>query len=407
MSESGNQGTQGENGTKGTKDAKGAYDLIVVGSGFFGLTVAERAASQKGSRVLIVERRNHIGGNAYSEAEPETGIEVHKYGAHLFHTSNKRVWDYVNQFTDFTDYQHRVFAMHKGTAYQFPMGLGLINQFFGKYYSPDEARKLIEEQTDGLNPDEAKNLEEKGIALIGRPLYEAFVRDYTAKQWQTDPKDLPASNISRLPVRYTFNNRYFNDTYEGLPVEGYTAWLENMAAHENIEVRLDTDWFEVRDEIRAESPDAPVVYTGPLDRYFDYSEGRLGWRTLDFETEVLETGDFQGTPVMNYNDAEFAYTRIHEFRHFHPEREDKYPKDKTVIMKEYSRFAEDDDEPYYPINTPADREMLLKYRERAEQETNEEKVFFGGRLGTYQYLDMHMAIGAALSMFDNKLEPLL
>ncbi|HJF11563.1 UDP-galactopyranose mutase [Corynebacterium falsenii] len=407
MSESGNQGTQGESGTKGTSDAKGAYDLIVVGSGFFGLTVAERAASQKGARVLIVERRNHIGGNAYSEAEPETGIEVHKYGAHLFHTSNKRVWDYVNQFTDFTDYQHRVFAMHKGTAYQFPMGLGLINQFFGKYYSPDEARKLIEEQTDGLNPDEAKNLEEKGIALIGRPLYEAFVRDYTAKQWQTDPKDLPASNISRLPVRYTFNNRYFNDTYEGLPVEGYTAWLENMAAHENIEVRLDTDWFEVRDEIRAESPDAPVVYTGPLDRYFDYSEGRLGWRTLDFETEVLETGDFQGTPVMNYNDAEFDYTRIHEFRHFHPEREDKYPKDKTVIMKEYSRFAEDDDEPYYPINTPADREMLLKYRERAEQETNEEKVFFGGRLGTYQYLDMHMAIGAALSMFDNKLEPLL
>lgn len=407
MSESGNQGTQGESGTKGTSDAKGAYDLIVVGSGFFGLTVAERAASQKGARVLIVERRNHIGGNAYSEAEPETGIEVHKYGAHLFHTSNKRVWDYVNQFTDFTDYQHRVFAMHKGTAYQFPMGLGLINQFFGKYYSPDEARKLIEEQTDGLNPDEAKNLEEKGIALIGRPLYEAFVRDYTAKQWQTDPKDLPASNISRLPVRYTFNNRYFNDTYEGLPVEGYTAWLENMAAHENIEVRLDTDWFEVRDEIRAESPDAPVVYTGPLDRYFDYSEGRLGWRTLDFETEVLGTGDFQGTPVMNYNDAEFDYTRIHEFRHFHPEREDKYPKDKTVIMKEYSRFAEDDDEPYYPINTPADREMLLKYRERAEQETNEEKVFFGGRLGTYQYLDMHMAIGAALSMFDNKLEPLL
>lgn len=407
MSESGNQGTQGESVTKGTSDAKGAYDLIVVGSGFFGLTVAERAASQKGSRVLIVERRNHIGGNAYSEAEPETGIEVHKYGAHLFHTSNKRVWDYVNQFTDFTDYQHRVFAMHKGTAYQFPMGLGLINQFFGKYYSPDEARKLIEEQTDGLNPDDAKNLEEKGIALIGRPLYEAFVRDYTAKQWQTDPKDLPASNISRLPVRYTFNNRYFNDTYEGLPVEGYTAWLENMAAHENIEVRLDTDWFEVRDEIRAESPDAPVVYTGPLDRYFDYSEGRLGWRTLDFETEVLETGDFQGTPVMNYNDAEFDYTRIHEFRHFHPEREDKYPKDKTVIMKEYSRFAEDDDEPYYPINTPADREMLLKYRERAEQETNKEKVFFGGRLGTYQYLDMHMAIGAALSMFDNKLEPLL
>ena len=383
----------------------GKYDLIVVGSGFFGLTVAERAASQHDARVLIVERRDHLGGNAYSEAEPTTGIEVHKYGAHLFHTSNKRVWDYVNQFTDFTDYQHRVFAMHKGTAYQFPMGLGLINQFFGKYYTPDEARQLIKDQTDGLDPRDAKNLEEKGIALIGRPLYEAFVRDYTAKQWQTDPKELPASNISRLPVRYTFNNRYFNDTYEGLPVEGYAKWLENMADHENIEVRLNTDWFEVRDELRAESPDAPVVYTGPLDRYFDYAEGHLGWRTLDFEQEVLDTGDFQGTPVMNYNDADVPYTRIHEFRHFHPEREDKYPKDKTVIVKEYSRFAEDNDEPYYPINTPEDREKLEAYRKLAAAESENNKVLFGGRLGTYQYLDMHMAIGSALSMYDNQLQP--
>ncbi|CAQ04103.1 UDP-galactopyranose mutase [Corynebacterium urealyticum] len=383
----------------------GKYDLIVVGSGFFGLTVAERAASQNDARVLIVERRDHLGGNAYSEAEPTTGIEVHKYGAHLFHTSNKRVWDYVNQFTDFTDYQHRVFAMHKGTAYQFPMGLGLINQFFGKYYSPDEARQLIKDQTDGLDPRDAKNLEEKGIALIGRPLYEAFVRDYTAKQWQTDPKELPASNISRLPVRYTFNNRYFNDTYEGLPVEGYAKWLENMAEHENIEVRLNTDWFEVRDELRAESPEAPVVYTGPLDRYFDYAEGHLGWRTLDFEQEVLDTGDFQGTPVMNYNDADVPYTRIHEFRHFHPEREDKYPKDKTVIVKEYSRFAEDNDEPYYPINTPEDREKLEAYRKLAAAESENNKVLFGGRLGTYQYLDMHMAIGSALSMYDNQLQP--
>ena len=383
----------------------GKYDLIVVGSGFFGLTVAERAASQHDARVLIVERRDHLGGNAYSEAEPTTGIEVHKYGAHLFHTSNKRVWDYVNQFTDFTDYQHRVFAMHKGTAYQFPMGLGLINQFFGKYYSPDEARQLIKDQTDGLDPRDAQNLEEKGIALIGRPLYEAFVRDYTAKQWQTDPKELPASNISRLPVRYTFNNRYFNDTYEGLPVEGYAKWLENMADHENIEVRLNTDWFEVRDELRAESPEAPVVYTGPLDRYFDYAEGHLGWRTLDFEQEVLDTGDFQGTPVMNYNDADVPYTRIHEFRHFHPEREDKYPKDKTVIVKEYSRFAEDNDEPYYPINTPEDREKLEAYRKLAAAESENNKVLFGGRLGTYQYLDMHMAIGSALSMYDNQLQP--
>lgn len=387
--------------------SRGDYDLIVVGSGFFGLTVAERAASEKNAKVLIVEKRDHIGGNAYSEIEPETGIEIHKYGAHLFHTSNKRVWDYVNRFTEFTDYRHRVFAMHKGTAYQFPLGLGLINQFFGKYYSPEEARQLIKDQTDGLDPAEAKNLEEKAIALIGRPLYEAFVRDYTAKQWQTDPKELPAANISRLPVRYTFNNRYFNDDYEGLPVDGYTAWLEAMAAHENIEVRLSTDWFEVRDEIRAASPSAPVVYTGPLDRYFDYSEGRLGWRTLDFELEVLDVADFQGTAVMNYNDAEFPYTRIHEFRHFHPEREKSYPKDKTVIVKEYSRFANDEDQPYYPINTPSDRDILAKYRELADQETEASRVFFGGRLGTYQYLDMHMAIGSALSMFDNKIAELL
>ncbi len=381
----------------------GRYDLIVVGSGFFGLTVAERAASQLGKRVLVIDRRHHIGGNAYSEPEPQTGIEIHKYGAHLFHTSNKRVWDYVNQFTDFTNYQHRVFAMHEGQAYQFPMGLGLVSQFFGRYYSPDEARALIAEQAAEIDTKDASNLEEKAISLIGRPLYEAFVRDYTAKQWQTDPKNLPAANITRLPVRYTFDNRYFNDTYEGLPVEGYTAWLENMAADEKIEVRLNTDWFEVQGELSAESPDAPVVYTGPLDRYFDYSEGELGWRTIDFETEVLETGDFQGTPVMNYNDADVPFTRIHEFRHFHPERE--YPSDKTVVMREFSRFAESGDEPYYPINTPADREKLQAYRDRAKAETASNRVLFGGRLGTYQYLDMHMAIASALSMFDNVLEP--
>jgi len=385
------------------EDTPMEYDLIVVGSGFFGLTVAEQAASELGKRVLVVEKREHIGGNAYSEKEPETGIEVHKYGAHLFHTSNDRVWEYVNRFTEFTDYQHRVFAMHDGNAYQFPMGLGLINQFFGRYYSPEEAKKLIEEQREGLDPAAATNLEERGIALIGKPLYDAFVKHYTAKQWQTDPTDLPPEIISRLPVRYTFNNRYFNDTHEGLPVDGYAAWLRAMIDHDLIDVQLDTDWFDVRADIRAANPDAPVVYTGPLDRYFDYSAGRLGWRTLDFDVEVLPIGDFQGTAVMNYNDADVPYTRIHEFRHFHPERADRYPKDKTVIMKEYSRFAEEDDEPYYPINTPEDRKILAAYRELAAQETANDQVLFGGRLGTYQYLDMHMAIASALTMFDNNL----
>ena len=380
-------------------------DLVVVGSGLFGLTVAERAADELGLKVVILDRRSHIGGNAYSEKEQRTGIEVHRYGAHLFHTSNERVWEYVNRFTDFTDYQHRVFAMHDGSAYQFPMGLGLINQFFGRYYSPEEAKKLIEEQREGLDPAAATNLEERGIALIGKPLYDAFVKHYTAKQWQTDPTDLPPEIISRLPVRYTFNNRYFNDTHEGLPVDGYAAWLRAMIDHDLIDVQLDTDWFDVRADIRAANPDAPVVYTGPLDRYFDYSAGRLGWRTLDFDVEVLPIGDFQGTAVMNYNDADVPYTRIHEFRHFHPERADRYPKDKTVIMKEYSRFAEEDDEPYYPINTPEDRKILAAYRELAAQETANDQVLFGGRLGTYQYLDMHMAIASALTMFDNNLTP--
>jgi UDP-galactopyranose mutase len=379
------------------------FDLFVVGSGFFGLTIAERVAGQLGKRVLVLERRRHIGGNAYSEPEPQTGIEVHKYGAHLFHTSNKRVWDYVNQFTDFTGYRHRVFAMHNGQAYQFPMGLGLVSQFFGRYFSPAEARELIAGQASEIETGDAQNLEEKAISLIGRPLYEAFVKGYTQKQWQTDPKKLPAGNITRLPVRYTFNNRYFNDTYEGLPADGYTAWLKNMAADERIEVRLDTDWFDVRDELRAANPDAPVVYTGPLDRYFDYADGRLGWRTLDFEVEVVPIGDFQGTAVMNYNDLDVPYTRIHEFRHFHPERD--YPTDKTVIMREFSRFASDDDEPYYPINTEADRALLAAYRDRARAETAAAKVLFGGRLGTYQYLDMHMALASALNMYDNVLVP--
>ncbi|MGH3762344.1 UDP-galactopyranose mutase [Actinophytocola sp.] len=377
------------------------YDLVVVGSGFFGLTIAERVATQLDKRVLVLERRPHIGGNAYTEPEPETGIEVHRYGAHLFHTSNKRVWDYVNLFTEFTGYQHRVFGRYQGQVYPLPMNLALINQFFGRTHTPDEARALIAEQSAEIDTKDAQNLEEKAISLIGRPLYEAFIRGYTAKQWQTDPKELGANIITRLPVRYTFNNRYFNDTYEGLPVDGYTAWLEKMAAHENIEVRLNVDYFDVREHVPAGTP---TVYTGPLDRYFGYSEGRLSWRTVDFEQEVLPTGDFQGTSVVNYNDAEVPYTRIHEFRHFHPER-DWYPDDKTVIFREYSRFAKDDDEPYYPINTPEDRAKLERYRELAKAEAGERNLIFGGRLGTYKYLDMHMAIGSALSVFDNKVAP--
>ena len=376
------------------------YDLVVVGSGFFGLTVAERAASELDKRVLVLERRSHIGGNAYSEAEPETGIEVHRYGAHLFHTSNQRVWEYVNRFTSFTGYQHRVFARVGDQVYAFPLNLALINQFFGHSHTPDEARALIAEQAGEIDTKDAANLEEKAVSLIGRPLYEAFVKGYTAKQWQTDPTELDASIITRLPVRYTFDNRYFNDTFEGLPVDGYTAWLEKMAEHPNIEVRLGVDYFAVRDQIPAGTP---TVYTGPLDRYFDFAEGALSWRTLDFEMEVVPTGDFQGAPVVNYNDVEVPYTRILEFRHFHPERE--YPTDKTVIVREFSRFAEPGDEPYYPVGTAEDRAKLKRYRELARKEAVNANVVFGGRLGTYKYLDMHMAIGSALTMFDNRIAP--
>ncbi|MGN6253294.1 MAG: UDP-galactopyranose mutase [Marmoricola sp.] len=379
-------------------------DLVVVGSGFFGLTIAERCARELDLRVLVLERRSHLGGNAYSEADAETGIEVHRYGAHLFHTSNPTVWEYVNRFTDFTGYQHRVYTSHRGQVYPMPINLGTINQFFDAAYSPDEARALIREQAAELDGKEPENFVEKGVSLIGRPLYEAFIAHYTAKQWQTDPEKLSADIISRLPVRYTYDNRYFNDTWEGLPVDGYTAWLERMADHPNIEVRLDTDFFDPALGLReAYVGRVPVVFTGPIDEYFDHAEGPLSWRTLDFEREVLPTGDFQGTSVMNYPDEDVPFTRIHEFRHFHPERD--YPDDKTVIMREFSRFADEGDEPYYPVNTPEDRERLLKYRERAKRETAERQVLFGGRLGTYQYLDMHMAIGSALSMFENKLRP--
>jgi len=372
-------------------------DLVVVGSGFFGLTVAERAATELGLKVLVLDRRDHIGGNAYSEADPETGIEVHRYGAHLFHTSNERVWEYVNRFTAFTGYQHRVWTRFDGRVYSMPINLGTICSYFGKAFTPEQARALVAEQAREYAADTASNLEEKAISLIGRPLYEAFIRGYTLKQWQTDPKELPAEVITRLPVRYTFDNRYFADTYEGLPVDGYTAWLERMADHPNIEVRLSTDFFDHRSDLVGQ---VPVVYTGPVDAYFGYAEGRLGWRTLDFEREVLPTGDYQGTSVMNYADEDVPFTRIHEFRHFHPER--AYPTDKTVIMREYSRFAEADDEPYYPINTADDRARLLSYRDLAAGEPG---VLFGGRLGTYKYLDMHMAIGSALSRFDNVLTP--
>jgi UDP-galactopyranose mutase len=381
-------------------DALGSSDVVVVGSGLFGLTIADLVARTRGRRVTILERRDRVGGNSVSEVDDRTGIEIHPYGSHIFHTSNRRVIDYVSRFTAFTDYQHRVYTVHRGQVYPLPIGLHTMSSFFGRVLTPDEARALVAAQVADAGVTEgADNLEERAISLIGRPLYEAFIRGYTAKQWQTDPRLLPASIITRLPVRFDFDQRYFHDPFQGLPVDGYAAWLNRMVDHDLITVHTSVDYFDVRDRIR---PDQLVVYTGPLDRYFDHRAGRLAWRTLDFETEVLPTGDHQGTSVMNYADEDVPYTRVHEFRHLHPER--TYRHDATVVMREYSRTAGPLDEPYYPVASAADRAVLVEYRRLAEQEPN---VVFGGRLGSYQYLDMHMAIASALSAFDAQVDPWL
>jgi UDP-galactopyranose mutase len=369
-------------------------DLVVVGAGLFGLTVAEQAACQ-GARVVILEKRDHLGGNAYSYVEPSSGIEVHKYGSHLFHTSSKKVWEYVNRFTSFNEYKHQVYTTHKGKVYSMPINLETMCSFFGLALTPKEASKLISEKTRPFRTENPSNLEEKALSLVGSELYEAFIKGYTHKQWETDPINLPSETITRLPVRFTFNNRYFSDTWEGLPLEGYSRWFDSMVDHKNIEVNLNSDFFQLRKFI----PDSTlIVYSGPLDRYFNYSQGELGWRTLDLDLKVKEVGDFQGTAVMNYSDTEVPFTRIHEFRHLHPER--KYQSERTVVMYEFSRVAQSSDEPYYPINTSADRALVQRYRELASKQRN---VIFGGRLGSYQYLDMHMAIASALTVFENEI----
>ena len=384
--------------SRGLTESLHAAGLVVVGAGFFGLTVAERAAAD-GTRVVVLDRRGHIGGNAYSYSEERTGIEVHKYGSHLFHTSNADVWEYANRFTSFNDYRHHVYTTHNGRVYQLPINLNTLCAFYERVLSPSDAAALILAETAGVDAGRPDNLEGRAISLIGRPLYDAFIRGYTMKQWQTDPRDLPASIITRLPVRFTFDGRYFSDTWEGLPIDGYTAWLAAMADHPLIDVRTGIDFHDVRTRIPTGTP---IVYTGPIDRYFDFREGHLGWRTLDLDLEVVDVPDFQGTSVMNYADMDVPFTRIHEFRHLHPERVG--PPDATVIMREFSRFAAPHDEPYYPINTEQDRAMLSRYRDAAK---SEEGVIFGGRLGSYQYLDMHMAIASALTTYANQVAPLL
>ena len=383
----------------GAAEAIRGADMVIVGSGFFGATIAERATRELGKRVVVLEKRPHIGGNAYSYPDPATGIEVHQYGSHIFHTSNQRVWDYVTQFTSFNDYRHHVWTQHQGKAYPMPISLATLSSFFGKSFLPDQARELIN-SARSMHPEESPaNFEEQAIALIGESLYEAFIKGYTIKQWEADPTELPAEIIRRLPVRYNYNTRYFSDTWEGIPSDGYGAWLQKMFLDERIEVFLDQDFFEVKHLIPSGTL---VVYTGPIDRYFDYRLGNLTWRTLDLEVEVLDVADFQGTSVMNYADVETPFTRIHEFKHFQPEKFASTTK--TVIMREFSRSASTADEPFYPVNSAEDRAMLREYRAAMAEE---QSTIFGGRLGSYQYLDMHMAIASALTTFDNEVVPRL
>lgn len=382
--------------TAGLAEGLARADLVVVGSGFYGLTIAEHAASA-GYRVLVIEKRLHIGGNAYTFREPETDIEVHQYGSHLFHTSNLRVWDYVNRFTAFNAYRHHVYSVSHGKIYSMPINLGTLASFFGQSLSPSDARKLIASQIAEADITSVDNLESKAISLIGRPLYEALVRGYTKKQWELDPKELPAAIITRLPVRFSFDSRYFSDTWEGLPQEGYTPWLMRMAEHELISLHIGVDFFDIKALI---PKNTPIVYTGPLDRYFNYTEGELQWRTLDFDIQVLGVDDFQGNSVINYADENIPYTRIHEFKHLHPERSNV--SGKTVVSYEFSRRASKQDEPYYPVNSEQDKNRLKRYRDRAKKEP---QTFFGGRLGSYKYLDMHMAIGSAMVAWENEIQP--
>ena len=377
------------------------YDLVVVGAGMFGATVAEHAARILDKKVLVIERRDHIAGNCFDYVDPETNINVHRFGSHLFHTPNENVWNYLNRFTEFSPYEHRVFAKSEGQIYSFPMNLALLNQVFGRSFTPDEAKELIKSETRGLNPAEATNLEEKAISLVGETLYRKFIKNYTAKQWETDPKNLDPSIITRLPVRYTFDNRYFNDKYQGLPTNGYTAMFENMLSHPNITVELGVDWLKQRDDYAG----IPTVYTGPLDEYFNHSEGRLPWRTVDLVKEVVDTDDFQGTSVVNYNDAEPLSTRILEWQHMDPLASERKVPGKTVITREYSRFAGEGDEPYYPINSTESAELVAKYKNLAKAE-EEKGVFFGGRLAGYLYYDMWQAVNSAMHLFEKKISPL-
>lgn len=363
------------------------YDYLIVGSGLFGSIFAHEAF-KKGKKCLVIDKRNHVGGNIYTE-EVE-GIQVHKYGAHIFHTSNKEVWDYIQQFATFNRYTNSPIAKYKDEIYNMPFNMNTFNKMWG-VITPEQAKAKIQEQIQEANIDEPKNLEEQAISLVGKDIYEKLVKGYTQKQWGKECKDLPAFIIKRLPVRFTYDNNYFNDLYQGIPVGGYTQIIEKML--DGIDVKLNCDFFEHKEELISMCD--KIVFTGMIDQYYDYCLGTLEYRSLKFETELLDIDNYQGNAVVNYNEYEIPFTRIIEHKHFEYGQQEK-----TVITREYPSTWKKGDEPYYPMNDEKNNSLYQQYKELAKKEGN---VIFGGRLGMYKYFDMHHVIAEALQCVKDNL----
>jgi len=364
---------------------------LVVGAGLFGAVFANEAA-KRGHEVTVIEKRDHLAGNIYTKEI--NGIQVHQYGAHIFHTSNKKVWDYVNQFAEFNRYTNTPVANYNGEIYNLPFNMNTFNKLWG-VVTPKEAQEKIEEQRAVLNGKTPENLEEQAISLIGTDIYEKLIKGYTEKQWGRKATELPAFIIRRLPVRLTYDNNYFNDDYQGIPVGGYTQIVEKMLAHDNITVKTGTDFFDNKDQYLSSYD--KVLFTGMIDQFFDYKLGELEYRSLRFETEKLDVDNYQGNAVVNYTDAETPYTRIIEHKHFEFGKGDK---NKTVITREYPADWKRGDEPYYPVNDKKNNALYTKYQDLAKQEAK--NVIFGGRLGQYRYYNMDQVISAALTTVEQE-----
>lgn len=369
------------------------YDYLVVGAGLFGATFAYEAA-KRGKRIKVIEKRDHIAGNIYTKEVD--GIQVHQYGAHIFHTSNKEVWDYVNQFAEFNRYTNSPVANYKGEMYNLPFNMNTFSQMWG-VRTPAEAMAKINEQRQEMAGKEPQNLEEQAISLIGRDIYEKLIKGYTEKQWGQTATELPAFIIRRLPVRLVYDNNYFNDTYQGIPVGGYTQIVEKMLDSDLIDVETGVDFFDKKNEYLKDYP--KIVFTGMIDQFFDYQLGELQYRSLRFETEEKNIGNYQGNAVINYTDAETPYTRIIEHKHFEFGKGDK---DKTVITREYPADWHRGDEPYYPINNQRNNELYKQYAKLASEEAN--NVIFGGRLGQYRYYNMDQVLHAALTAVNKEFD---